>query len=151
MLKEHYGDESVACQGIGGGYSADVADNLLPDGTSKAAIEEGLRLFNLAHSKCPNTTIVGDGYSQGAALVHGIAKGLSPAVQDQVAGLVTFGDTRNGEDAGHIPPFPDEKVKIICLPLDGVCGELLIPNLEHLEYFPFFEDGAKFLISRIGA
>ncbi|KAF4554118.1 Cutinase-like protein 11 [Elsinoe fawcettii] len=149
-LKARYGAANVACQGVGGAYTAGLLENLLPAGTSSGAINEGLRLFNLANTKCPNTIIVGGGYSQGAAVIHGLAKKLSTTVQNKVAGLVTFGDTRNGEDNGKIPPFPASKVKIFCLEADGVCGDALIVTAAHSQYEPFFDDGFNFLISRIG-
>jgi cutinase len=49
-------------QGIGGPYDAAVGDNLLPRGTSAAAIREAIRLFELANSKCPDAAIVTGGY-----------------------------------------------------------------------------------------
>ncbi|KAG8623082.1 hypothetical protein KVT40_008058 [Elsinoe batatas] len=149
-LKARYGSANVACQGIGGAYTAGLLENLLPAGTSNDAINEGLRLFNLANTKCPSTIIVGGGYSQGAAVIHGLAKKLSTTVQNQVRGLITFGDTRNGEDAGRIPPFPPAKVKIFCLPDDGVCGDDLLVTPAHSAYEPYFDDAYNFLISRIG-
>ncbi|PNS19858.1 hypothetical protein CAC42_7825 [Sphaceloma murrayae] len=149
-LKARYGSANVACQGVGGAYTAGLLENLLPAGTSSGAINEGLRLFNLANTKCPSTIIVGGGYSQGAAVIHGLAKKLSTTVQTQVRGLVTFGDTRNGEDAGRIPPFPASKVRIFCLAADGVCGDSLTVTAAHSQYAPLFDDGYNFLISKIG-
>ncbi|TKX20949.1 cutinase-like protein 8 [Elsinoe australis] len=150
-LKSRYGAANVACQGVGGPYTASLLDNLSSTGTSTAAINEGLRLFNLANTKCPNSIIVGGGYSQGAAVIHGLAKKLSTTVQNKVAGLITFGDTRNGEDGGKIPPFPAAKVKIYCLADDGVCGPVLDVTAAHSNYAQFFPDAVNFLAGRIGA
>jgi cutinase len=55
--------ESVACQGVGGAYDAGLIDNLLPAGTTREAIAEGKKMFELAIEKCPNTKIVAGGYS----------------------------------------------------------------------------------------
>lgn len=41
---------------------ADVASNLLPKGTNQFAINEAKRLYNLAHTTCPDSAIVTGGY-----------------------------------------------------------------------------------------
>ena len=62
-LEENYGADDVWVQGVGGPYRALLADNFLPRGSTPANISEGVRLFNLAHAKCPNTPVVAGGYS----------------------------------------------------------------------------------------
>ena len=62
-LETRYGAANVWVQGVGGPYGATLADNFLPRGSSAAAIREGLRLLNLANSKCPNSKVVAGGYS----------------------------------------------------------------------------------------
>ena len=49
-------------QGVGGPYTAGLTPNLLPKGTTQGAIDEAKRLFNMANSKCPDSTVVTGGY-----------------------------------------------------------------------------------------
>ncbi|PSK51859.1 cutinase-like protein 10 [Elsinoe australis] len=150
-LKSSLGANNVACQGVGGPYTAALADNALPAGTTQAAINEAARLFNLATTKCPQTKIVGGGYSQGAAVIHGAAKTLSTTVQNRVVGLVTYGDTRKAQDNNRIPPFPAAKTKIICNAGDTVCTGTLIVTAAHLNYLGTVPDAVSFLVGRVNA
>ncbi|KAG8627312.1 hypothetical protein KVT40_004795 [Elsinoe batatas] len=150
-LKSRFGSTSVACQGIGGPYTAALGDNALPVGTTQAAIGEGVRLYNLASTKCPQTIIVGGGYSQGGAVTHGLARALSSTVRGRVAGLLTFGDTRNRADGGRIPPFPASQTRIICTALDPICNGQLLVTLAHLSYGDDVPTGVNFLAGRINA
>ena len=60
-LKKKYPGE-VACQGVGGKYTAGLATNALPGGTDSGAISESESMFNTAAQKCPETIMVGGGY-----------------------------------------------------------------------------------------
>ncbi|PNS21446.1 hypothetical protein CAC42_1225 [Sphaceloma murrayae] len=150
-LKSRFGSTNVACQGVGGPYTAALGDNALPQGTTSAAIGEAVRLYNLAASRCPETLIVGGGYSQGGAVTHGLARQLSATVRGRVRGLLTFGDTRNQQDGGRIPPFPASQTRIICTPLDPICNGQLIVTLAHLSYGDDVPTGVNFLAGRINA
>ena len=59
---------------------------------------------------------------------------LSSDVQNQIAAVVLYGDTRNKQDDGGIPNFPDSKVKVYCNKSDGVCGGALMVTAGHLTY-----------------
>lgn len=84
-------------------------------------INEGIRLFNLARSKCPTSKVVSGGYSQGAALITGSVRRLAAASKTNLAGVVMFGNTRQDEENGKIPNYPNERVLSICAADDGVC------------------------------
>ncbi|PNS15139.1 hypothetical protein CAC42_8140 [Sphaceloma murrayae] len=150
-LKSRLGANNVACQGVGSPYTAGLGDNSLPSGTTQAAITEGARLFNLAATKCPQTKIVGGGYSQGAAVIHGVARTLSTTVQNRVAGLVTYGDTRKAQDRNMIPPFPSSKTLIICNAGDGVCTGTLVVTAAHLAYQGTVGTAVNFLVGKVNA
>jgi hypothetical protein len=60
-LKSKLGNK-VGCQGIGGAYTASMTDNAKPAYTTQEAINEAIKMFKLAGSKCPNTKITFGGY-----------------------------------------------------------------------------------------
>jgi cutinase len=127
QLEQRYGRNNIWVQGVGGPYSADVAGNFLPDGSSQAAINEAIRLFNLANSKCPNAAIVTGGYSQGTAVVAASVSRLSATVKEQVKGAVLFGYTKNLQNLLRIPNYPTSRTEIYCQVTDAVCyGTLFI-------------------------
>jgi cutinase len=61
-LEAKYGKDQVWVQGVGGPYKADVQGNLMRDGSTPDAINEAVRLYNMAHEKCPDTPVVTGGY-----------------------------------------------------------------------------------------
>lgn len=121
-------------QGVGGPYDATLGDNALPAGTSKAAIDEAVKMFTMAHDKCPNAAVVAGGYSQGTAVMSNSLGQLPAEVQGQVKGVVLFGYTKNAQNGGKIPNFPDDKLKVFCNTGDRVCTGSLVITSAHFAY-----------------
>ncbi|KAH8724171.1 cutinase 1 [Phaeosphaeriaceae sp. PMI808] len=150
-LESKYGAANVWVQGVGGAYTAGLIENLLTRGTSEAAIKEGVRLFNLANTKCPNTPVVSGGYSQGAALAAAAIGDLTATVRNQIVGTVLFGYTKNKQNNGGIPNYTQSKLKVFCASGDLVCTGSLVVTSAHLSYGPQASSEAPaFLISKLG-
>jgi cutinase len=99
--------------------------------------------------KCPDSVIVAGGYSQGAAVNHRAIEELDSSVQDQIAGVVLYGDTQKMQDRNQIPKFPKDKVKIICQLGDAVCHGTLSVLPAHLTYGSRANEGVQFLTQQI--
>jgi cutinase len=114
-------------------YAASLGTNGSAQRTDQASINKGIEAFKKAEG-CPK--IIAGGYSQGAAVMHNVlgGKGLDEGIKKKVMGVALFGDTRNKQDAGHIPNFPQDRSRVWCNPNDGVCGGGLNVNAGHLSY-----------------
>ncbi|KAF2712569.1 carbohydrate esterase family 5 protein [Pleomassaria siparia CBS 279.74] len=146
-LKKTFGANNVATEGID--YAAALAPNVLAGGTdveSKLSMQN--TLLDMA-AQCPDSIIVAGGYSQGAAVSHRAIEDLDPAVQDQIAGVILYGDTQKQQDNDQIPNFPVDKIMIICQPGDLVCLGTLTILPAHLTYGQRADEGAAFLASQI--
>ncbi|KAG9198613.1 hypothetical protein G6514_009789 [Epicoccum nigrum] len=151
-LERTYGADSLWVQGVGGPYLADLASNALPDGTSSAAIDEAVRLFNMANTKCPDTPIVAGGYSQGTAVIAGAIPKLDAALRERVVGTVLFGYTKNLQNRGGIENYPASNLKVYCATGDMVCTGTLIITAMHFSYLDEAAGPApEFLESKIGS
>jgi cutinase len=126
--------DGIWIQGVGGPYGANTGDNLLPKGSSQRAIDEAIRLYDLANSKCPEAAILTAGYSQGAALVAAAVTESSTAVKEQIRGAALFGYTKNLQNRGRIPDFPEDRTEVFCNAGDLVCTGTLIIAPPHLAY-----------------
>ncbi|KAH6684819.1 cutinase, partial [Plectosphaerella plurivora] len=144
--------DSVWVQGVGGAYTAGIADNMQPDGASPAAITEMVGLFNKAAQACPDANIVTGGYSQGSALCAAAVRDVSPDVRSKIAGAVLFGYTKNAQNNGGIPDYPDENVEVFCNAGDMVCTGSLVVAAPHFAYQSSARGPApEFLAARIRA
>jgi cutinase len=121
-------------QGVGGPYSAGLAENFLPAGTSRGAIDEAKRLFTMANTKCPNAAVVAGGYSQGTAVMSNAISELGAGVREQVKGVVLFGYTKNLQNVGRIPNYPRDRTEVYCNVSDAVCWGTLFIAPAHFLY-----------------
>jgi cutinase len=134
-----------------------VAGNLMPGGGDPKGIAEAKRDYELAAKKCPNTIIIGGGYSQGAAVTHRAIEQLSAAVKARIAGVVLYGDTQNKQSGGKIRGFPADRAKVFCngygelksKSKDGVCGGALGVNGGHMAYSGTFANAANWLAKKV--
>ncbi|KAK0732474.1 cutinase-domain-containing protein [Apiosordaria backusii] len=151
-LDAAFGEANVWVQGVGGAYTANLLDNLLPEGTTTAAINEMKNLLIRANTLCPQAKVVAGGYSQGAALAGAAIAQSSAAIREQIKGVILYGWTKNQQNGGKIPNYPANRLKVYCESGDLVCNGSLIVLPAHGSYADEAADEApKFLISRINA
>lgn len=142
----------VACQGVGAedGYAAALAPNFQPKNTDDQSIAGATKIINMAMTKCPNSTMLIGGYSQGSAVMDNAIQGLPQASQDKVAGVVFFGYTRNEQDNAQVPGYPKAQTKIFCAQGDLVCDNTLTITAAHLSYGANADAASTFLASMAG-
>jgi hypothetical protein len=118
-------------------YRAGIATAKKKVGTTdKAAITEATRLFTLAATKCPNTTILASGWSLGAAILIMSIQDLPKNIQDRFGGVLFYGDLLWEKNNTAIPNFPITKTMRVCSDLDTVCrpGEETTISAGHMSY-----------------
>ncbi|CAG8960901.1 hypothetical protein HYFRA_00002438 [Hymenoscyphus fraxineus] len=143
-----FGMKHVGVEGVK--YDAKIRTNLRKGNADPEGISNMRNIITKAARKCPKSIIVAGGYSQGAAIVHGAIGALSPSVSSKIAGVVTFGDTRNEQDDGVIPNFPPPKTLILCNDGDWTCkGRIYMITPAHLHYGRRVPEAVVFLVERI--
>jgi len=121
-LKSALPSGTVACQGVGGKYTASMGDNGQERFTSQAAIDEAVKVFKEAVAKCPDSKITFGGYSQGGAVMHGAVMTLPLEVKQHLVGGAFFGDSMNGRHSNQIPNYPKDRIIEVCHDGDGICA-----------------------------
>ena len=90
--------------------------------------------------------------SQGTAVVGNALTESSSTIQNQVAGAVLFGYTKNEQNGERIPGFPTDKTAIFCNDGDAVCTGSLIILPPHMQYESVASrEGPQFLVQKINA
>ncbi|KAL4940169.1 cutinase 3 [Aspergillus oleicola] len=148
-LKRDIGSDKVVCQGVGGAYTAGLVQNFLPENTDSGSIGAAVDMFELA-GKCPDTQIVAGGYSQGSAVIAGAVQKLDDSLRERVKGVVLFGYTRNLQDGGKIPGYPEDQTKVYCAVGDMVCSGTLVITAAHLTYGIDAGNAGSFLAGQVG-
>jgi cutinase len=98
--------------------------------SESAGADDGSAHVQSIVTNCPNTKIVLDGYSQGAAVIDMITEELPPEVADHVAAVAVFGNPKStfarklgGGQLPAISPLYRPKTIDLCVPDDPICSE----------------------------
>lgn len=59
---------------------------------------------------------------------------LESSVKDKIAGAALFGYTKNVQNKGFIPNYPESQVVVYCAPFDAVCFGTLFIFPDHFFY-----------------
>ncbi|KAI9054449.1 hypothetical protein LZ554_001611 [Drepanopeziza brunnea f. sp. 'monogermtubi'] len=138
------GPDNLAVQGVD--YDADIWGFV--EGGDSDGSKYMASLVEQAFSQCPETKVTISGWSQGAQLVHNAAEELTPETAAKVSSAITFGDPKNGEAFGQIPP---SRTKIFCNEGDYICEDSIIITDKHSTYEHDAPAAAEFVLQQAAA
>jgi len=114
---------------------------------AKQGVDDGLRRIQQQAKACPDTTFALVGYSQGAAVMLGVAKKIPADIEPKVKAVVMFGDPalRSGQSW---PAAYTSKIYENCNLCDMVCDKkgTFGPHL-HYQEDKFQDPSAKFILN----
>ncbi|RAH69045.1 cutinase-domain-containing protein [Aspergillus aculeatinus CBS 121060] len=148
-LKEQISPNRVACQGVDGMYSADIPQNFLTPNTDAKSIASAATMLELATTKCPKTQVVAAGYSQGSAVIDYAIQEVKHEVRNRIQAVALFGFSRNIQDRGGVPGYPQDRTKVYCAPGDVVCDDILLLLPPHYTYSVYAKDASDFFASKV--
>ena len=98
--------------------------------SSSAGADDARAHVQSTVANCPNTTMVLDGYSQGAYVIDMTTEELPPEVADHVAAVALFGNPKStlastlvGGQLHTLSPLYRPKTIDLCVPDDPYCSE----------------------------
>ena len=98
--------------------------------SSSAGADDARTHVQSTVANCPNTTMVLDGYSQGAYVIDTVTEELQPEVADHVAAVAVFGNPQSalastlvGGQLHALSPLYRPKTIDLCIPDDPICSE----------------------------
>ncbi|KAK1994343.1 cutinase [Colletotrichum falcatum] len=117
----------LAVQGVE--YPANV-QGFLAGGDAKGS-QTMVTLTKQALTKCPDSSVIISGYSQGGQLVHNAAAMMPKDMVSKVAGALIFGDPMNGQ---AVKGIPRERTVVFCHDGDNICEGGSQIRRAHLTY-----------------
>ncbi|TDZ60533.1 putative cutinase 3 [Colletotrichum trifolii] len=147
--------EKIAIQGIE--YPAKLSDNicLSVDLCHPKELAGASDLVRAYMNKCPGSTVVMAGYSQGGGMLSRvIGEQLESQYKDRIVAAVTFGNIVQADDHDRIPNFVEDKAALFCNRGDPVCENGFLPGAmrsAHQDYKPSAKPAAQFMVTKIAS
>lgn len=87
--------------------------------------------------------------SQGSAVIDYAIQEVKHEVRNKIKAVALFGYSRNIQDRGGIPGYPQDRTKVYCAPGDVVCDDILLVLPPHYTYSVYAKDASDFLASKV--